>query len=260
MGTANFDRYKDRLIWGYSTRKGGISTGIYESMNLSFNTGDSFVNVRKNYELWGESLGVDAHNMVLVKQTHTANVIPVDKSFRGEGLYKPWRTDYDGMVTREKGLALVTTHADCVPVYIFDPVKNAIAMVHAGWKGTVSEIPRRAVDTMVRFYGCDPSNMVAMIGPCISRKRFQCDSDVIVRVKEMLVDGSDQWNFDEEEGKYHVSLAGLNRLVLEDCGVPHENIDMNDQCTYDNEELYFSHRRQGRARGGQAALLMLKQD
>ena len=258
MSTDNFDKYKEDIVWSYSTRHGGVSSGKYASMNLSFSTGDGPEKVRENYRLWGEALGVDTSQMVLLKQTHTANVLAVDHSFCGEGLYRPARSDFDGMVTDEKGVALVTSHADCTPVYIYDPVSHAIAMVHAGWKGTVGEIPAHAIELMKKKYGSRPEDMIAMIGPCISQKRFQCDRDVVDRVDQMSIDGSDQYYFDEAEGKFHVSLAGLNRKVLVSAGIPVENIDMNDACTYDNDELYFSHRRMGKERGGQAALLMMK--
>ena len=255
----NFDRFADRIIYSYSTRKGGVSTGIYESMNLSYSMGDDPASVRRNFELWCKKLGTTAERLVMVKQTHTTNVIAVDSSFCGQGVTRPKEVENtDAMVTDERGVALATTHADCAPVYLYDPVKEAIGLAHAGWRGTVGEIAARTVEKMTAEYGSDPADIYAMVGPCISQKRFECDSDVIEAVREMSIDGSAACRYDEVSGKYHVSVAELNRLVLTGAGISADRIDMNDKCTYDNEDLYFSHRRQGLARGSQAALLQLR--
>lgn len=255
----NFDRFKDKIIYSYSTRQGGVSTGVYESMDLSFSMGDDPECVRRNFDLWCGGLGTDAENIVMVHQTHTANVMAVSGEMRGQGVTRPREfRDVDAMITNEKGVALVTSHADCVPVYLYDPVKEAIGMVHAGWRGTVGEIAGNAIRKMGAEYGCDPADMYAMVGPCISQKRFECDRNVIDAVDAMSVDAGKMYYFDNESGKYHTSLAGINRIVLMDAGIDASRIDMNDVCTYDNEDLYFSHRRQGPARGSQAAMLQLK--
>lgn len=255
----NFDKFKDKIIYSYSTRRGGVSTGVYESMDLSFSMGDDPKHVRRNFDLWCGGLGTEVENIVMVHQTHTANVMAVSGEMRGQGVIRPREfRDVDAMITNEKGVALVTSHADCVPVYLYDPVKEAIGMVHAGWRGTVGEIAGNAVRKMGAEYGCDPADMYAMVGPCISQKRFECDRNVIDAVDAMSVDAGSMYYLDGESGKYHASLAGINRIVLMDAGIDESHIDMNDVCTYDNEDLYFSHRRQGPARGSQAAMLQLK--
>lgn len=255
----NFDRFRDKLIYSYSTRLGGVSRGVYESMDLSFSMGDDPDCVRRNFELWCDGLGTSAENIVMVHQTHTTNVMVVSGEMRGQGVIKPREVkDVDAMITNEKNVALVTSHADCVPVYLYDPVKEAIGMTHAGWRGTVGEIAGNTVRKMRDEYGCDPSDMYAMVGPCISQKRFECDRNVIDAIDAMTVDAKEMYYYNEERGKYHASLAGINRIVLMDAGIDKRHIDMNDVCTYDNEKLYFSHRRQGPARGSQAAMLQLK--
>ena len=133
-------------------------------------------------------------------------------------------------------------------------------MTHAGWRGTVACIAANTVRKMAEEFGSDPKDVVTRIGPCISQKYFECDRDVIDAVEAMPTDGSGTWFYREETGKYHVSLADLNALVLQDAGILPEHIDRADACTYANADLYFSHRRQGRNRGGQAALLMMKRN
>ena len=140
-----FEQFKDKLVCDYSTRNGGVSTGCYDSMNLSLTTDDALANILENYKLWCGSLGIDTRQLVMLHQTHSSEVIRVDEENCGEGLYKPRRAGVDGMVTNSKGVALITSHADCAPIYIYDPVNEAIGLSHAGWRGTTLEIARRTV-------------------------------------------------------------------------------------------------------------------
>ena len=114
-------------------------------------------------------------DLVIGLQTHTNNVVRVDERNKGQGLFRTRMKDVDGMVTNVPGVALVTYHADCTPVYLYDPVKKAIGMVHAGWRGTVKEIAGAAVRKLQTEFGTDPADLVAMIGPCISKEYFECD-------------------------------------------------------------------------------------
>ncbi len=255
----NFEDCREDIVFGFSTRKGGVSEGVYKSMNLSLTLPDDPKKVMRNYELWSESLGVDVHRLVIGGQTHTNNVVRVDETHCGEGLFKERMKDVDGLITNVPGVALVTHHADCTPVYLYDPKKRAIGMVHAGWRGTVQEIAGVAVRQMSREFGSDPKDMLAMIGPCISKAHFECDRDVVDAIQGMSVDAKEFVDYDESAQKYHVSIADVNRRVLEASGIPSDRIDMRNRCTYGNPELYFSHRRDGLNRGGQAALLMLRE-
>ena len=253
-----FDRFGDKLIYSYSTRQGGVSGKPYDTLNLSFSMGDDPDKVRQNHAIWLGGLGVDPAQTVMLSQTHSNHVRVIDRSDCGSGLFRARIPDTDGMITNVPGVALVTGHADCVPVYLYDPVKNAIGMVHAGWRGTTAEIARVAVEALTAEYGTDPADLYAMIGPCISIRYFECDRDVINAVEEMSCDLRYTYYYNEFTGKYHVSLAELNRSVLKAAGVPGDHIDMEDVCTFANPDLYFSHRRDGLARGGQQALLMLR--
>ena len=121
-----FDKF-DWVKLHFSTRLGGVSKGIYSSMNFSFDRGDSYDNVYKNYELFLDTMELKPENCVCTKQTHTTNVLVADSSMAGMGLTKPRSYDnVDGLVTNEPGLCLVTYFADCVPVYFIDPVNKCI--------------------------------------------------------------------------------------------------------------------------------------
>lgn len=254
----NFNDYSDDIVFGFNTRTGGVSTGVYDSMNLSLTLPDDPADVMENYEIWCRDLGVRIQDLVIGLQTHTNNVVRVDERNKGQGLFRTRMKDVDGMVTNVPGVALVTYHADCTPVYLYDPVKKAIGMVHAGWRGTVKEIAGAAVRKLQTEFGTDPADLVAMIGPCISKEYFECDRDVVDAVRAMNIPAEEMISYDTVKNKYHVSIAGVNRLVLEAAGVPGNHIDMQDRCTYGNPSLFFSHRRDGLKRGGHCALLMLR--
>ena len=126
---------------GFSTRLGGVSGGYYESLNLSFDRGDDPEAVRENFRRIGEAIGVQVEDMVMSKQTHTTNVRVVTEEDRGKGIVRDRDyTDIDGLITNVRGICLVTSYADCVPLYFVDPVRKAIGLSHSGWRGTVGKI------------------------------------------------------------------------------------------------------------------------
>ena len=254
-----FERFRDKLICDYSTRNGGVSTGCYNSMNLSLATDDALLNVLENYNLWCASLGINPKQLVMLHQTHGREVIRVDEENCGEGLYKPRRLGIDGMVTNERGVALVTSHADCTPIYIYDPVNEAIGLSHAGWRGTTLEIAHATVEKMKTEFNSNPSDLYAAIGPCISIEHFECNEDVIDAISNMSVkDISGAYTYSAERGKFNVSLSAVNKAVLMSAGIPESQIEIDGACTFAEKDKYFSHRRDGLKRGGQIAVLMLK--
>lgn len=125
----------------FSTRLGGVSEGIYSSMNLSFTRGDKEEAVKENYKRMADAAGFDMNDIVTSDQTHTANVRLVTEKDRGNGITRPRPyTDVDGMITNVPGLVLATFYADCVPLYFIDPVHRAIGLSPSGWRGTVAKI------------------------------------------------------------------------------------------------------------------------
>ena len=131
---------------GFSTRLGGVSEGFYASLNLSFDRGDREECVRENFRRIGEALGVRCEDMVLSRQTHTTNVRIVTEADRGKGITRERDyTDVDGLVTNVPGICLVTSYADCVPLYFVDPVKKVIGLSHSGWRGTVGKIGKKTI-------------------------------------------------------------------------------------------------------------------
>ena len=156
-----FEQFTDS-VHGFSTRLGGVSEGIYASMNLSFTRGDEDAAVHENYRRFAAALGFSEKDIVTSDQTHTANVRKVTQADRGKGITVPRDyQDVDGMVTNVPGLVLTTFYADCVPLYFVDPVKCVIGLSHSGWRGTVAKIGKVTVEKMKEEYGCHPEDILA---------------------------------------------------------------------------------------------------
>ena len=135
----------------FSTRKGGVSRGIYESMNLSFHRGDDAENVLENFRRIAALFDSTPDKIVCAKQTHTTNIRRVTKVDAGKGVTKePDYEEIDGLITNEPGLILCTSFADCVPLYFVDPKKQAIGLAHSGWRGTVNRMGARMIEEMKR--------------------------------------------------------------------------------------------------------------
>lgn len=245
---------------GFSTRLGGVSKGVCASMNLSFSRGDEEGAVRENYRRIAEAIGFDWESIVTSDQTHTANVRVVTGQDKGCGLTKP-RTyqDVDGLVTDVPGLTLATFYADCVPLYLVDPVKKAIGLSHSGWKGTVEKIGLATVRAMEREYGTDPADLVAAIGPSICQDCYEVSGDVIGEFEKAFA--KELWDglfYQKPDGKYQLDLWGANRQIFLEAGVREEKIILPGLCTCCNPQFLFSHRASKGKRGNLAAFLALK--
>jgi YfiH family protein len=239
---------------GFSTRVGGVSEGIYSSMNLSFTRGDDEEAVRENYGRMARALGVENKTLVKAVQTHTTCVHQVTKENKDQVLQ-----DVDGLITDEKDVCLVTTYADCVPLFFVDPVHKAIGLSHSGWRGTVGKIGKETLRCMKEAYGTNPGDVVAAIGPSICQDCYEVSEDVIVEFKKAF----DEQHWDalfylKENGKYQLNLWKANEIILLEAGVLPENLAVTNVCTCCNSELLFSHRASKGERGGLAAFLALE--
>ena len=126
---------------GFSTRMGGISQGMFSSMNLSYTRGDDEASVDENFRRIGQAIGFDEKQLVFSNQIHDTKIRRVRKEDCGKVM-----TGMDGLVTDVPGVPLYTGYADCVPLFFFDPVKKVAALAHSGWKGTVGRIGEKMVN------------------------------------------------------------------------------------------------------------------
>lgn len=242
----------------FSTRLGGVSEGIYSSMNLSFNRGDDKEKVFKNYEILCGAENIDTKNLVLSAQTHTNNVKIVSKEHCGTGITKPSFCDVDGLITNNRQVALVTQYADCTPLVFCDPVKKVIATAHAGWRGTVKEIGKVTVEKMHSHFGCNARDIVAGIGPSIGKCCYEVDDPVYNEFKKLEYLDFKNIFTSKSGGKYMLDLVEANKQILVSAGILPENIDCSDICTCCNCDTLHSHRASKGQRGNLALIIELK--
>lgn len=245
---------------GFSTRLGGVSEGYYASMNLSFDRGDRKEAVAENFRRIGEALGVRCEDMVLSRQTHTTNVRIVTDADRGMGITRERDyTDVDGLVTNVPGICLVTSYADCVPLFFVDPVKKVIGLSHSGWRGTVGKIGRKTVELMHERFGSDPADILAAVGPSVCMDCYEVSSDVIEKFKEAFPENCwEQLFYEKPDGKYQLDLWKANELIFLESGILPEHIAVTNVCTHCNSDILYSHRAAGDKRGNLCAFLALK--
>lgn len=247
------------LVNAFTTKKGGISTGVFAELDLGF-TKEPMEIVRENYRRAAERLGVDPLRIVSSDQSHTTNVRLVTAEDAGKG---PFRErdykDVDGLVTNVPGLTLSTLYADCVPLYFYDPEHQAIGLSHSGWKGTANRMGAATVRKMQACFGTDPTKLIAAIGPSICADCYEVSEDVAEAFRKAF-DAEDLKAFlfpGRAPGKYQLDLWEANRRILIAAGIPEERISVTDICTKCNSELLYSHRVMGPERGIQAALFGL---
>ena len=244
----------------FSTRVGGVSEGIYSSMNLSYTRGDDKKSVDENFKRIAEVLGCGMSDIVCSDQTHTVNLRVVSGQDGGKGILRPKDyTDTDGLMTDEPGLVLATFYADCVPLYFVDTGRRAIALAHSGWRGTVARMGRCVVEKMREVYGTDPADIVAAIGPSICQECYEVSEDVAEAFAQEFrgTRQSDEILIGKGGGKYQLDLWRANEIVLTEAGIPAEQIQVTDICTCHNSEYLFSHRASHGQRGNLGAFLGL---
>ena len=243
---------------GFSTRLGGVSKGYYSSMNLSFERGDDPEAVRENFRRMGAAIGVSCEDMVLSKQTHTTNVRIVTEEDRGKGILKERDyTDVDGLITDRPGICLVTSYADCVPLYFVDPVRKVIGLSHSGWRGTVARMGKCTLEAMHNAFGTEASDVYCAIGPSICQDCYEISEDVAVQFMQAFPGHTSEILIDKGNGKYQLDLWKANEIVLLDAGVKKDHLEVTDVCTCCNPELLFSHRASHGKRGNLGAFLCL---
>ena len=240
---------------GFTTRMGGVSEGYCSTMNISTTRGDAPEAVEENRKRLARALGVKVEDFTYTHQTHTTNVAVVREEDRGKRFMET-----DGMVTNVPGICLVTFYADCVPLYFVDPVHKAIGLSHSGWRGTVHRMGKATLEAMNREYGTNPADVIACIGPSICQDCFEVGPEVAAE----FADGfAEQYHKDlfyqKPDGKYQVDLWRANEIVLQEAGIPENQIHTTDICTRCNPTHLFSHRIMGTERGNLAAFLALKE-
>ena len=238
----------------FTTRYGGVSEGVYTSMNLSWAREDDPQNVQRNYERIAGIFHAHAGDVVVTRHEHGTHVIRVD----APGDPQPPEMRYDGMVTNVPGIVLAALAADCMTVVFADPVHRAVGVCHSGWKGTLGRIAGEVVRTMEREYGTVPADVVCGIGPSICGECYEISDEIAEKFINGFPGHAGEILVDRHNGHQLLDLWKCCEITLQECGV--SRILVTDVCTMENPEHLFSHRVMGNARGNIGAFIGIKEE
>lgn len=258
MPENHFFKQFENILCFTTRRMGGVSKEAYNSFNLSPFTGDSAENFKSNLQLLANELAIDLSNFIIPYQTHSDKIVDVDPAFLSlnENQKVNVLNGVDALITSQKGICIGVTTADCVPVFLYDPRNHVTAVAHAGWKGTRLKVAASALHAMTSVYGTRPADVHALLGPSISPEVYKVGEELIL---EFASAGFDTGKIFRRfpEGLF-LDLWKANKLLLEEAGIPAEQIEISGHCTYSDEDSYFSARRLGIKSGRMLSGILLK--
>lgn len=243
----------------FSTKIGGVSTGIFESLNLGYNRGDAKENVDENFKRICKAINVNQEHLIFSNQVHEDKIYKVTLS----DIKKNKKNNiigYDALITNEVNIPLVTFYADCVPIFLLDPVKKVIGLSHAGWRGTVKKIPKKTINKMVEHYNSNPKDILAGIAPSIGPCCYEVGEEVANEFRNNFSkEQCKQLIKENQNNKYILNLWKSNFYTLIEAGLQEEHITITDLCTMCNSDVFFSHRATKGQRGSLAAIMALRE-
>ncbi len=228
-------------IEAYTTTKIGDTNLPF---NMSFND-ENHEQVLKNRRALADYLNTDLDHMVATIQKHSTHFIKVSLKDGGKGMYSKDDAfdNYDAMYTKDSNLYLLSFHADCCPVLLYCRDQKIVAEIHSGWKGTVTEIVGKVTKHLIENEHCNPEHIYAYIGPSIEERNFEAKDDIIDMVKKMSFDTSSFYS-KKDENSYLLNSKGLIKQQLLNLKVKEENITVSPYCTIENNDLFFSYRKE----------------
>ncbi|NMO94766.1 peptidoglycan editing factor PgeF [Paenibacillus lemnae] len=254
------------LTAGFTGRDGGISTSPYHSLNLAFHVGDSAEAVICNRRLLADSLGFCLEDWTCGEQVHSSHIGVINEAWRGAGSTSRETAfqDTDGLLSNVPGVLLTSFYADCVPLYFWDPVHEAVGLAHAGWKGTVASIAEKMIGRMSELYGSRPGEIRCAIGPSIGMCCYEVDDKVMNPVQDLDLPAPgnnmspDMLFYDKGNGKYMLNLKEINRHIMIKAGILADHIECTSWCTSCRNDLFFSYRKDGGVTGRMASWIGLR--
>ena len=233
------------VIAAESTRHGGVSPVPFQSLNLGINTEDREEHIDKNRQYFFEQLGLNPQSYAGALQVHGNKVYHAQAPVLVEG--------YDALITNVGGLSVGVTVADCCPILIFDARQKAVAAVHAGWRGTVAKIVVETLREMKAVFNTRPEHCYAYVGTCISQDNYEVDELVGAQFEDAhKVKG-------KQPGKWMVDIRKANLEQLLGAGVPAHQIEVSSYCTWDNNDNFFSYRKEKGQTGRMLAVIALRE-
>lgn len=242
----------------FSTKRGGVSSGYFSSLNLGYKYEDNINNIHKNWRIFEKATNISVEHLVRADQYHKTDVAIVDKNDSQNPENSTAIGEYDGLVTNDKDVCLVIFTADCAPVLLYDSKAQVIAALHCGWKPFSADIIKAGIEQMQKL-GASTTNISAVIGPCISKCCFETGKEVVDAIDNLL----DHTNHNfykksyEKADKYYVDLPLAIKLKLQLAGIDKAKIYNIGQCSYCEKDKYFSYRRDNKLTGRMANIIKL---
>lgn len=247
-----FDSFEDENIkHAVFTRRGGLSPEPWASLNVGGLRGDDPDRVYQNRVRSFQEVGRDPDSVYDVWQVHSADVIWTTGSRPANVRHRK----ADAILTDRAEVTLFMRFGDCVPILLHDPVKKIVGVVHAGWMGTVKGIISETVRTMQTAYRCDPSNILAAIGPSIAVHHYEVGAEVVQQVEEVFADDAKEFLVRKNESTYF-DLWRANQHLLENMGV--NKVELSGICTACNLDDWYSHRAEKGQTGRFGVLISLR--
>jgi hypothetical protein len=248
----SWERQFARLSAGFSTRNGGISEGGFASLNCALHVADEPKHVLENRRRLAEAAGFSFEAWTCGEQVHHNDVAVVTRQDRGRGRDSRESAipDTDALITDVPDIMLVSFYADCVPIFYYDPIRQAAGLAHAGWKGTAKRIAARTVEQFRAAFGSEPEHIRAAIGPSIGQCCYEVDNRVIQAMQESGI--TEGW-MQKSNDKFMLDLREINRQILIEAGILPSHIEVTHLCTSCHVESFYSHRRDGGRTGRMAS-------
>jgi YfiH family protein len=235
-----------KLLAIETTRQGGFSAKPYASLNLGLNSGEELENINKNRLLLFNELQIRPSRVASANQIHSDGIRRVTRCRLYDG--------YDALITNNVNTYLTITMADCTPILIYDPVNQAVAAIHAGWKGTVKDIAAKTLQRMQVEFKTNPTNCFAYVGTCIDGKNFEVGPEV---AQQFALEFK---TLDSTKKKFFVDLKKANTAQLIKCGIPEKQIEVSPFSTVEDNKDYFSFRKEKGKTGRMVVLIGLRKE
>ncbi|MCH8325117.1 MAG: peptidoglycan editing factor PgeF [Bacteroidetes bacterium] len=235
-----FKKYPE-LTFGFSTKIGGDKKEPY-CFNMSLSVGDDENKVKANRDLFFKALGLETENVALQRQVHGTNI----KIIENGGIFE----NNDALITNKKGIGLAVSSADCTTIFIFDKQNKVIAGVHSGWRGTSKKILSFTLEKLKKIFKTKPENIIVFIAPSISQKNYEIGSEVAAQFDEKYLQ--------KKRNKFLLDVSAVNYDILLNYGVKKGNIERAQLCSFEEQYLLHSYRRDGKISGRALGVIALK--
>jgi hypothetical protein len=232
------------------TRQGGVSEGVFSSLNLGHTVGDNPEAVTENHRRLYQTLALNPAQVISPHQVHGDRVVQVGRQAGGTVI-----PGTDALITAEPGVVLLLRFADCVPVLFFDPRMRAVGLAHAGWRGAAAGVVPATVKAMEASFGSRREELWAGVGPGIAPEDYEVGEEVVVAVARTLPTGAPVIR--QQGGRWHLDLPGAVAAQLREAGVG--RIEASHLHTSQNLDEWYSHRREEGRTGRFGALVALNE-